>query len=254
MSIANYFYHDLTRKYISLFGSIFNQMSIERKSRDDTQRIQRIPVPIHYGPYQKFLSRITQDRTLDKTQMTMPRMSFEITSLNFASDRNIPSLGQMKSSDGQLWVPAPYDINFTLSIMVEYRDDGTQIIEQIIPFFKPDYSITAELIEGAQPIDLYFNLDSITQDDIYEGSYEQRPSIIWTLSFTMRGGLYFGPVRKHSVIKFVDVETDYGKVQTRPGLTIAGEPTTDAAQSIPWNEINEDDDWAFITTIEETNP
>lgn len=251
MAIANFFHHSLIRKYISIFGTIFNQMTIERFN-EENERVQRMPVPIHYGPYQKFLSRIVQDKGLDKkTQMTMPRMSFEITSMNFAAERNIPALGKIKAENGTIWVPAPYDINFTLSIMVEYQEDGAQIVEQILPFFKPDYSVTAELVEGSQPIDLYFNLDSISQDDVYEGQYEQRQSIIWTLSFTMKGGFFYGPVRSQSVIKFVDIETNYGKVTTQPGLTSTGEPTKDVNESIPWMEIEKDDNWAFITTIEE---
>lgn len=251
MAIANHFYHSQTKKYITIFGSIFNRMSIERKN-ENGDVIQRMPVPIQYAPFQKTLARIKQDKNLNKkTQITLPRMSFEITSMNYDSSRAVSVTQRIKVANQSTHTPAPYNISFVLNIMVEYYEDGAQIIEQILPFFKPHYSVTAEIMKGAEPIDLYFNIDSVTTDDIYEGSFEQKQVTMWTIGFTMVGGQFYGPISNQNVIKFVDVETDLGRVQTQPGLTEDGKPTKNKAEAIDWHLVNKEDDWAFITTIVE---
>lgn len=251
MAIANHFYHSGLRKYITVFGSIFNRMSIERKDSTGAV-IQRMPVPIQYAPFQKTLARIKQDKDFKKkSQITLPRMSFEITSIQYDPVRAVSITDRIKVSNQSVYTPAPYNISFTLNIMVEYYEDGAQLIEQILPFFKPHYSVTAEILEGAEPIDLYFNIDSVTTDDIYEGAFEQKQVTMWTIGFTMVGGLFYGPVSSQNVIKFIDVDTNLSKVQTQPGLTADGQPTKNLDEAIDWHLVDKDDNWAFITTIVE---
>lgn len=260
MSIANYFYNQTTRRYIALFGTLFNRISIARYNHDTNSIVQKMMVPISYGPYQKFLARITQDPNLDrKTAITLPRMAFEITSFQYDGSRKINSTKKLRSSTGESdfqYSPAPYNIEFSLYIMAKYAEDATQIFEQIVPFFKPEWTTTVSLIDGIDPFDVPLVLNNIGVEDVYEGDFESRRSILWSLNFTMKAW-YLGPVRQKSVIKFVDTRvfdntsanTFMSQVQVHPGLTINGEPTSIANNSIYWDQILIDDDWGVVTII-----
>jgi hypothetical protein len=258
MTIANHFYNGTTRRYIALFGSLFNKMSI---IRDDNQgnQVQRMVVPLSYGPYQKFLARVTQDPNLNRPQaVSLPRMSFEILSMNYDGARKTNSRNTIPTSDNTfVFSPAPYNIEFNLYVMTKYAEDGTKILEQILPFFKPEYTFTAYVLDDVPALDLPLILNSVSVEDIYEGDFETRRSLMWTLSFTMKAW-YFGPQRAKSRIKFVDVR-NYAQMQegegsvvlTQPGLTANGEPTMDINETIPFQQIEFDDDWGVITIIEE---
>ncbi len=258
MTITNHFYHGTTRRYIALFGSLFNKMSITREDNDGNE-IQRMVVPISYGPYQKFLARVTQDPGLNRPQaVSLPRMSFEITSMNYDGQRKTNSLNKLATSDNTfVFSPAPYNIEFNLYVMTKYAEDGTKVLEQILPFFKPEYTFTAFVLDDLPALDLPLILNSVTPEDIYEGDFETRRSLMWTLSFTMKVW-FFGPQRSRKRIKFIDVR-NYPQMQVglgsnvlvRPGLTANGEPTLDINESIPYEEIDLDDDWGVITIIED---
>ena len=154
----------------------------------------------------------------------------------------------------ELYTPAPYDIEFDLNIMTKYNEDGTKILEQIVPFFKPDVTVSARLIDK---MDLYYDipivLNSVSMEDAYEGDFLQRRALIWTLSFTLKG-YFFGPVSDRKVIKFVqtnlyDQLTDTvpdSILSVRPGLTAQRVGTTDIEETIPYEDISIDDDWKFI--------
>ena len=265
MAFVNQFYNGTTRKYIALFGTLFNKISI---ARDDNigERVQFMTVPIAYGPWQKFLSRITQDPYLDKkSAISLPRMSFEITNMTYDGSRKIASVQKLrklqKSETDSMrsfsWSATPYNIDFSLYIMTKYSEDATKIIEQILPFFKPEWTTTVKLIADLEAFDVPLILNGITNEELYEGNYEERRTVLWTLNFTMKCW-YFGPERKRKVIKFVDVDlyTDTKtnsvveeKVNTLPGLTANGEPTTDINETIPYTEIEFDDDWGVIKLI-----
>lgn len=262
MSIANYFYNATTKRYIAVFGTMFDKISIARSNNGGTE-IQRMIVPIAYGPYQKFLARIQQDPNLDrKTAIQLPRMSFEILSMNYDGQRKVGSLKRHRSSEVEnafQYAGAPWNIEFTLNIMVKYAEDAVQILEQIIPFFKPERTTTVEILDNIEPLDIPLILNGVSMEDIYEGDFITRRAIMYTLNFTMKAW-YFGPVRERSVIKFVDTRL-YTTVDQEgalpdsvisvfPGLTEDGEPTTDPDTSIPWAEIERDDDWAVIELIE----
>lgn len=262
MTIVNYFYNATTKKYIALFGTMFNKISIVRDDPNTGDSVQRMIVPISYGPYQKFLARVHQDPELNrKTAITLPRMSFEITNIEYDGSRKVNSVrkisGQSHSNTSKLfqYVGAPYNLSFTLSIMTKYAEDGTQILEQILPFFKPEWTYTVKLIDNIDPIDIPLVLNSVNMEDIYEGDFETRRSLLWTLNFTMKGW-YFGPQREASVIKFIDVRNHtkissdaepVSQITVQPGLTANGQPTTSIDETIDYELINIDDDWGIIT-------
>ena len=266
MAFVNHFYNASTRKYVALFGMLFNKIRITRNTNNGTE-VQSVIVPIAYGPFQKFLARITQDPNLSNpSAITLPRMSFEITNMTYDGTRKILSkqrIGKNKSeSDDQRfysWSAAPYNIDFSLYIMTKYAEDATKIVEQIIPFFKPEWTSTVKLIDNMDQIDIPLILNGITNEELYEGSFEERRSVLWTLNFTMKTW-YFGPEREKSVIKFVDVDIWTGMdastnpeegVNVYPGLTANGSPTTDPDLTIPYTDIEYDDDWGVIKVITE---
>jgi hypothetical protein len=143
--------------------------------------------------------------------------------------------------------------------MTKYSEDGVKVVEQILPFFKPEWTTTVKLIDDLDPIDIPLILNGVTSEELYEGSYEERKSVLWTLNFTMKCW-YFGPERQKKVIKFVeatlydnlDENSDpYERVQVYPGLTANGEPTTSPNNTIAYTDIEFDDDWGVIRVIEE---
>ena len=260
MPITNHFYHGTTRRYIALFGSLFNKMSITRDDNSDNE-VQRMVVPISYGPFQKFLAKVVQDPGLDRPQaISLPRMSFEITSMSYDGTRKVNSLSKLRSGDTKfMYAPAPYNLEFNLYVMTKYAEDGTKILEQILPFFKPEYTFSARIIDQLPPFDIPLILTSVSAEDIYDGDFETRRSLLWTISFTMKGS-YFGPERDRKTIKFVDVRHSEGvegqslttdRVTTQPGLTSDGEPTTDINETVEYTQIEYDDDWGIISMIEE---
>jgi hypothetical protein len=267
MPFVNHFYNATTRKYIALFGTLFNKIVITRNDNTDTE-IQKIVVPIAYGPWQKFLSRITQDPEFaQKSAITLPRMSFEINNIIYDGTRKVASIqkvskllkGETNGSKSFLWTGSPYNLDFSLYIMTKYSEDGVKVVEQILPFFKPEWTTTVKLIDDLDPIDIPLILNGVTSEELYEGSYEERKSVLWTLNFTMKCW-YFGPERQKKVIKFVeatlydnlDENSDpYERVQVYPGLTANGEPTTSPNNTIAYTDIEFDDDWGVIRVIEE---
>ena len=207
---GNHFYNETTRRYVAVFGTMFNDIEISRKTGNTTT--QQMKVPINYAPMQKILARINQDPQLNAPAITLPRMSFEMTGMTYAPDRKLTSVTKLVKSGGtdasmtSMFAPAPYDIEFQLNVMTKYNEDGTKIIEQILPFFKPDCTVSVKLIdELGTYFDIPIVLNSVSQEDTYEGDFETRRALIWTLNFTMKG-YFFGPVSTKKQITFVDVD------------------------------------------------
>ena len=261
---GTHFYNQTTRRLVATFGTLFNNIIITRDDNSGTE-VQRMKVPIHYAPYQKILARLDGDPNLSAPAMTLPRMSFEITDIAYNAERKLGSLNRIsRSTPGNndsltyRYNPSPYDLNFQLNIMVKYHEDGLKIVEQIIPYFKPDVTVSAKLVDD---IDTYFDipivLNDVSMEDTYENDFQTRRVIIWTLNFTLKG-YYFGPSTTKKVIKFIDVnlydriEEDADIVESiniQPGLTANGEPTTDINETISYLDIDVDDDWAYIVRI-----
>jgi hypothetical protein len=199
-----------------------------------------------------------------KSAITLPRISFEISAMSYDPIRKLNNLQTIKgysTNNKATYVPAPYNIDFTLSIMAKYSEDAVKILEQILPFFKPDWNSSVRLLDEFPDliIDIPIILNSISNEEVYEGTFEERRVVLWTLNFTMKA-VYFGPARDEGkVIKFVTVNMHDSldstrhteSVIVRPGLTANGEPTTDPEESIPYQEIEFLDDWGIIHYIEE---
>jgi predicted RNA-binding protein with PUA domain len=196
-----YFYHEILRRTVVSFGSLFNEISI--KHTDNSGNVKSvIKVPLAYGPTQKFLARLEQSPDLNKpVQITLPRMSFEFTGLTYDPTRKSTTTQTFiaKSTvDGtetkKVYLPVPYNMQFELSIMSKLNDDALQIIEQILPFFQPAYSMSIELVDIInEKRDIPVVLENITMQDDYEGNFTTRRVLIYTLRFTAKTYL-FGPV------------------------------------------------------------
>jgi hypothetical protein len=203
------YYHGILRKYVIAFGSLFNDIVVQRFDAQGN-RIQAIGVPVAYGPKEKFLARLADDPGLDRTvAITLPRVGFEMQQLIYAPTRKLSTVQRMvhksDTADGNVlkttWGPVPYDINFLLSIFVKNADDGTQIMEQILPYFRPEWTVQMKLVPEMSIIhDVPVVLQGVTVEDAYEGDFDTRRSLVWNLDFMMKGYLY-GPVSKSGTIK-----------------------------------------------------
>jgi hypothetical protein len=196
-----YFYHEILRRTIISFGSLFNDISIQHKNNSD-DIVSTLKVPLSYGPTQKFLARLEQSPNLNQpVQMSLPRMSFEFTGLTYDNSRKVTStqtflstLASDKTKPKKSYMPVPYNMQFELSIMTKLNDDMLQIIEQIIPYFQPAYTISVDLVETiGEKRDVPVVLENITMQDDYEGDFSTRRALIYTLRFTAKTYL-FGPI------------------------------------------------------------
>ena len=256
------FYHKTIRKYVILFGTLFNDIYLNRQDADGNQ-IQTLKVPITYGPKNKALTRVTSDPNLNRPyEVKAPIMAFEMTSMRYDNDRKLSTIKKHNvvkntlNTEQQSYVynPVPYNIDFSLYILVKNAEDGTRILEQILPFFTPDWTTTVNLIpEMEVKLDIPIIISNISVEDNYEGASESQRTIIWKIDFTLKGYL-FGPVRKSGVIKLANTNffgditptSTYSNITITPGLLANGSPTTDPNLTISNLEINEDDDWAYI--------
>lgn len=267
--------HDSLRKYIIVFGTVFNDIYINRLDNDQEVR-QTLKVPLTYGPKDKVLARLEQNpEMLNQAGIVLPRISFEMTTLEYDPTRKLNTLNKLTKqsatggTDDEVkyqYQPVPYDIQFEMNILVKNAEDGTRIVEQIVPYFTPDFTVSVNLVpEVDGPRDIPIILNSISSQDQYEGNFTERRVLTWTLNFTLKGYMY-GPTKKSKLIKFAettfrlpeDVITGNTTntsntivVASRPGLTANGTATSNAAASIPYDEIISTDEYGFINTITE---
>lgn len=260
-----YFYNGVIRKYIIMFGRMFNDIDVVRYDNSGNAQ-QTLRVPIAYGPAEKFLTRINQDPRLDReVAIQLPRLAFELTSMNYAPTRGLNKTQKYNAptTDGGTldtqYVPTPYDFNITLYGMFANNEDAVQVTEQILPFFRPEWTMSMKPVSN---FDMYWDIPTILNDmsieDSYEGDFESRRAIIYTWNFTMKGYL-FGPVRQRGIIKRSIIDLAYNatgesigtevgpqkKIVLTPGLTSDGEPTTDVNESIAWENISVSDNWDY---------
>lgn len=218
------FYHGTLRRYIIMFGNLFNEIQVERFNSSGT-KVQSVNVPIAYGPKQKFIQRAIADPTLLKPVSTiLPRLGFEFTSLSYAPQRKLNSghrfvRGSIQPGNAfdSLYTPVPYDINFSLYALVKNAEDGTQIIEQIVPFFTPDWTVTVKIVpEMNINMDVPIELTSISSEDTYEGDFESIRVITWQLDFIVKGYL-FGPINRNKFISNAEINSsiETAKVTTQ---------------------------------------
>ena len=210
--LGTYFYHEILRKTVIGFGTLFNNINIRHKDSSGTN-FSVMKVPLAYGPMQKFLARIQQQPDLEREiAITLPRLSFEMQGLQYDPTRKTGIAQTFLAKGGttakKVYMPVPYNVAFELSIMSKLSDDALQILEQIIPYFQPSFNITINLIDSiGEKKDIPIVLESINYSDQYEGSFETRRTIVYTLGFTAKTYL-FGPVADNpeGLIKKVDVD------------------------------------------------
>ena len=252
---GEHFYHKQIPNTVIAFGTIFNNVNIKRLDSSGNP-IQTLRVPLSYAPKEKFLARLDaqQDLTGDdsKVAITLPRMSFEITGYNYDGTRKLnknQKLGRVTTNADTTklntqYSPVPYNVNFSLNVFVANSDDGLQIIEQILPFFQPDYTVTMILDNRYMDTkrDIPFVLENVSYDDSYTGTLTSLRRIIYTLQFTAKIYLY-GPISQSAVIKKVsaDLYSDTGSNSPRvERVTVQPNPTS----------ADKDDTYTYTTTLE----
>jgi hypothetical protein len=190
-----HFYNRTIRKVVVAFGSMFNDIEIVRFLKDGTPK-ERFKVPLSYGAKEKYLTQITSDPTLTKSIATVvPRISFNLDAMSYdASRKQVTTLKNFGNSNGTFasqYVPVPYDFNFTMSLYVRNTEDGTQILEQILPFFTPDFTVTIDFISTMnQKYDMPVILNSVNSNVEYEGDMMSTRLILWDLDFTAKGYIW----------------------------------------------------------------
>ena len=196
-----YFYNEILRKTIIAFGTLFNGISITHTDSSGAD-VNVTKVPLAYGPTQKFLARLTQQPDLNRsTAITLPRMSFEFVGLTYDPSRKVTTTQQIVVKDPdnnteikKAFMPVPYNMQFELAIMCKLNDDALQITEQILPYFQPAYNLTVQLVSSIkEKRDIPVVLENITMQDDYEGDFDKRRVLLYTLRFTAKTYL-FGPV------------------------------------------------------------
>ena len=221
--LGQYFYHEILRKTGIGFGPLFNGIEI-RHDNDSGGEVSRMKVPLAYGPMQKFLAKIEQQPTIQgRPAITLPRMSFEMTNLNYDPSRKASITQTFKSGNTdnvkKVFMPVPYNVGFMLSIATKLNDDMLQIMEQILPYFQPGLNITLNLISSInEKRDIPIILESINMSDDYEGSFDNRRAMITTMQFSAKVYL-FGAVADNpdGLIKKVNVDyfTDTNRVTAK---------------------------------------
>jgi hypothetical protein len=253
---GTYFYHQRIRKSVAVFGAMFNNIYVLRKNSSGGT-ISQVKVPLSYAPKRDFLSRIANMANGEDAErqvaLKLPRMSFEIVNYAYDPTRQLAKTGNYQmtgnsaSNRSKFFSPVPYNINFQLSVYAKTNDDALQIVEQILPFFNPQYTVTVKPVENYPDIleDTPIVLQSVAFSDDYEGALEQRRSIIYTLDFDMKINFY-GPVSDtNSIINQVDtalynMNTGLADSDEYLGLVRVRPNPADASA---------DSDYGFATTI-----
>ncbi len=249
---GTYFYNESMRRMTIGFGQIFNNIQIKRRGAGNIT--QSIKVPLAYAPKEKVLARLDAQPNLEEREfaVTLPRMSFEITGISYDSSRKLNRLQKFKkvktSAEGKVldfnYMPVPYNISYSLNVFTATAEGGLQIIEQILPFFQPDFTVTVNAIPELDiKRDIPIVLNSVNYEDTYSGDFSQRRAVIYTLGFTAKTYL-FGPASTQKVIKTTQsdayTDTDTTNKAREMRITITPNPTSADA----------DDDFGFTTNIQ----
>jgi len=246
-----YFYHEHTRRAVSVFGTLFNNISIVK--RDGSNKVLTTSkVPLSYGPRQKFLARIRQEANLDdpKLAIKLPRMSFEITDISYDESTRLARGTQYKipgssnQSTRTMFYPSTYRLSFELNILSKHTDDALQILEQILPFFQPEYTVTVNEVDNNFKSDMPFTLTGVSMDDDYEGDLLSRRSIIYTLTFETRVK-YYGPLDSESSI-IREAKTNLSDVDMTP----TGEPFSSQNLTVSPSDANESDEFTVNVSFD----
>ena len=230
--LGTYFYHEILRKTVIAFGTLFNDIYIRHDDRQGGT-LSETKVPLIYGPKQKFLAKLQQQEELTKAvAITLPRMSFEMSSMAYDPSRKASITRTFKAVDGEnrpkkVYLPVPYNIGFELNVMTKLNDDALQIVEQILPFFQPAYNVTIDLVNSiGEKRDIPIVLENISFTDEYEGDFTTRRVLMYTFNFIAKTYL-FGPVaestdgliKKAQVDYYANTDVQTAKRETRYTVT-----------------------------------
>ena len=252
--LGTYFYHEIIRKTIISFGTLFNDIYIKHENQLG-EVVDETKVSLSYGPMQKFFAKIEQQAELNKgIAITLPRMSFEMNSIQYDPSRKAGVTQTFKASDGsnlkKVYMPIPYNLGFELNIFSKLNDDALQIIEQILPFFQPSFNLTVDLVKSiGEKRDIPIVLESIDMQDDYEGDFSTRRALIYTLRFVAKTYL-FGPVsdttegliRKVQVDVHTNTNTKSAKREMRYTTVpnpIDASPTDDFGFTESWDQFTD---------------
>jgi len=258
--LGTYFYHEIIRKTIIAFGTLFNDVYI-RHSKDNGNILDETKVGISYGPMQKFLTKIQEQAELNKSiAITLPRMSFEMVSIQYDPSRKAGVTQTFKASNGtnlkKIYMPVPYNIGFELNIFSKLNDDALQIVEQILPFFQPSFNLTIDLVNSiGEKRDVPIVLDSVDFQDDYEGDFNTRRALIYTLRFTAKTYL-FGPVSDTTdgLIRKVQVDLHSGTEVQTAKREMRYTVTPDPVSAGPDDDFGFNENWEFFTDSKSYSP
>ena len=252
---GRYFYHQIFRKSIIAFGTLFNNIVVKRKKpgvdRASLDSLESYKVPIQYGPYQKYLAIIEAEPAdvRQQTQISLPRISFEIKGLNYDGSRKlvptqfaktVPTEGDKKGQPVQYsqYLPVPYNLEIELAIIAKNQDDGLQILEQILPNFHPSLNVSIEVIDVThEERDIAIVLNGVGYTDEYVGDYTKRRTLIWTLNFTVKTYL-FGAVDAQKDIRKITLDYRTDVVKRNTELRYSAEVSSTLVPPVPRTEID----------------
>ena len=262
------FYFSLLRKYVILMGTLVNNIRITRTDTSGNVT-SLIKVPVTYAPKDKMLARVLQDPDIDRPSavVPLPMISFEMGRMSYDGTRKLPTINKIAVKNATeinkikyQYNPVPYNIEFKVYVYAKNAEDGTKIIEQILPYFTPDWTTTVKLIPEMEiTMDIPIILNDISYSDNYDGAFQKRRAIIWTLDFVLKGYIY-GPVKSNGIIKFAKTnfyieEKNVERITTQPGLNANNNPVTyygapnNNIATVPYNDIEVSDDFGFVTMI-----
>ncbi len=231
---GTHFYHKRVRTAVSVFGSLFNNLHVLR-TNSAGEVISQVKVPLSYAPKRNFIERINAmskgEDAERRVAIKLPRMSFEITNMSYDPARQLPKINRFglvnddETKKNKFYTSVPYDVNFQLSVYAKSQDDALQVVEQILPYFAPQYTVSVKPFSDFQEVkeDVPIVLDGINFEDTYEGALEQRRTIIYNLDFTMKIAFY-GPDVEQGIIREVnnnlyimgDSDDFYQRIQVTP--------------------------------------
>jgi len=263
--LGSHFYNSIVRKNIIAFGTLFNNISMKSTDPSDGSVLEEVKVPLAYGPKQKFLVRLEENNTNRKVAITLPRLYFEMTGIEYDSSRKTSPIQKYKtiiddnSNEVRVqYVPVPYNLNFELGVIAKSQDDALQITEQILPYFQPSFSVTLNMIPDMnEKRDVAIVLNNVSYEDEWDESFYERRYIVYTLNFTVKTYLY-GPYNTADVIKKAIIHETLGDLSVnRRTITRTYTPkaTTDINQdgnidAADTALLTSDDDFGFNEGIE----
>jgi hypothetical protein len=258
------FYFGLMRKYVVLVGVLLSDLRIMRTIAGANTEL--LTIPLQYGPKDKMIARIEEDAAIDRPAADiLPMISYEMTDFTYDKGRKLNTINKniASSSNGSFfnyqYTPVPYDIDFKVYVYVKNTEDGTKIMEQILPYFTPDWTLAVNLIPQLNTVmNIPVVIKNISCTDTYSGDFKKRRAIIWSIDLTVKG-YFYGPIKQAYTIQFVDMPIIIGDptsnnipssvVNIIPGLTSNGQPTDNSSMAIPYQQVSVTNDFGYVTNI-----